>query len=91
MSGPARLALPEGIAEQREQELRVQQQVMGLRNQIAQELFVQGLAENVDMPSVLQDQVPGQDIAKWAAFCLEASMIFLEVAGVIRRNPGALQ
>ena len=93
MSGPARLALPEGVADQREQELRIQHQIMSMRNEIAIQLFVAGLAENVDMASVLQeDSAPAQtDVAKWATFCMESSMTFLEVAGVIRRNPGIMQ
>lgn len=84
---PPELSLPPGMAEERQQEAMMQQQVIGLRNQLAGEIYIRLLSENVD-PTQL-DEVKIADLAPVAAFCLEASMVFLEVAGVIRRLPPA--
>lgn len=82
---PPELSLPPGMAEERQQEALMQQQVVGLRNQLAGEIYIRMLSENVE-PTQLEEIKP-TDLAPIAAFCLEASMTFLEVAGVIRRLP----
>lgn len=86
------LALPGVVAEQQRAEQEAQAQVIGLRNSLAGDIysrlasdFIAGLADEKGEPGLGEFVNAPVDLAPVAAASLTAAMVFLEVAGMVRR------
>jgi DNA-binding protein H-NS len=82
------LALPEDIAQARQQELAAQQQAMQMRAQLGAEIYVGLITENVDVQELVEaEEGEGpspEDLEKVAQFALNAATAFFTAAGLFR-------
>jgi hypothetical protein len=99
------IALPQDIAQARQQEQDAQAQIIMMRNNIAAEIYT-GLAQEyvrnftggdiADQKAMAQFVQDPSGLGAAAAASLTAAMVFLEVAGIVRRiqdseMPGAMR
>jgi hypothetical protein len=85
------LTLPPDVAAEQEQRHQMQAQIAGMRNGMALEIYSRAVANYIQdiRPEDLESEVNNPlntTLPAYAAYALMAAMVFMETAGMIRRE-----
>jgi hypothetical protein len=89
------LTLPPDVAAEQEQKRQMQAQIASMRNGMALEIFSRATASRMngfdtnELENSVNENRTG-DISAMAAYALMSAMVFMETAGMIRREDGPM-
>ena len=93
------LTLPPDIAAEQEQKRQMQAQIASIRNGMALEIYSRAMAERlrdidpVDIEAMVNEKdtsTTSTTMSAVAAFSLMSAIVFMETAGMIRREDGPM-